>query len=116
MSRLSFDEILDFIIEANAERVELLFRRPKKEDKVGISSSNMNPTRGIKWADEEKDNVPTKSSHSHSRNSSLDRSESKSRSSRDGSSKREKESSSRRRRRRVADDEMTDDGQNIANE
>ena len=26
MSRLSFDEILDFIIEANAERVELLFR------------------------------------------------------------------------------------------
>ena len=30
MSRLTFDEIMDFIIDADAESVDLLFRRPKK--------------------------------------------------------------------------------------
>jgi len=30
MSRLTFDEIMDFIIEADKERVDLLFRRPTK--------------------------------------------------------------------------------------
>lgn len=31
MSRLTFDEIMDFIIEADKERVDLLFRRPGKD-------------------------------------------------------------------------------------
>ena len=32
MSRLTFDEIMDFIIEADKERVDLLFRRPVNRD------------------------------------------------------------------------------------
>ena len=32
MSRLTFDEIMDFIIEADPEAVSLLFRRPRKEN------------------------------------------------------------------------------------
>jgi hypothetical protein len=36
MSRLTFDEIMDFIIEADKERVDLLFRRPNRgKDKDG---------------------------------------------------------------------------------
>ncbi|KAL7538773.1 hypothetical protein ACHAXR_008786 [Thalassiosira sp. AJA248-18] len=37
MSRLTFDEIMDFIIEADKERVDLLFRRPGK-DKLAIGN------------------------------------------------------------------------------
>lgn len=35
MSRLTFDEIMDFIIEADKDRVDLLFRRPGK-DKMAV--------------------------------------------------------------------------------
>ena len=38
MSRLTFDEIMDFIIEADPERVNLLFRRPRKEEMTNYSS------------------------------------------------------------------------------
>ena len=37
MSRLTFDEIMDFIIEADKERVDLLFRRPDKEKLLNTS-------------------------------------------------------------------------------
>ena len=36
MSRLTFDEIMDFIIEADKERVDLLFRRPNREAQVEL--------------------------------------------------------------------------------
>ena len=63
MSRLTFDEIMEFIIEADAERVNLLFRRPAKEksDKkgeplspgtLGGVGSNSN---SVKWIDESSD-------------------------------------------------------------
>ena len=63
MSRLTFDEIMEFIIEADAERVNLLFRRPAKDksDKkgdplspgaLGGVGSNSN---SVKWIDESSD-------------------------------------------------------------
>ncbi|KAL7507742.1 hypothetical protein ACHAXN_004895 [Cyclotella atomus] len=63
MSRLTFDEIMEFIIEADAERVDLLFRRPAKDksDKKGEPlspgalegvGSNSN---SVKWIDENSD-------------------------------------------------------------
>jgi len=61
MSRLTFDEIMDFIIEADPERVNLLFRRPRKEllgskstsggsvlSLTGTAQSNT-----VKWADDQ---------------------------------------------------------------
>lgn len=57
MSRLTFDEIMDFIIEADPEQVNLLFRRPRKEilnARHGIKApaSGTNTT-GVKWVDDE---------------------------------------------------------------
>lgn len=60
MSRLTFDEIMEYIIEANPDRVDLLFRRPTKDksDKTGDPlspgalagvGSNSN---SVKWIDE----------------------------------------------------------------
>jgi hypothetical protein len=46
MSRLTFDEIMDFIIDADADNVDLLFRRPKK-DKTPEGARNQTTT--IKW-------------------------------------------------------------------
>lgn len=55
MSRLSFDEIMDFIIEADPEEVNLLFRRPRKETlqaRQGIKkSSGSQPA--VKWVDDD---------------------------------------------------------------
>ncbi|CAB9514364.1 expressed unknown protein [Seminavis robusta] len=55
MSRLSFDEIMDFIIEADPEEVNLLFRRPRKETlqaRQGIKKpSNSQPA--VKWVDDD---------------------------------------------------------------
>eukprot|EP00535_Pseudo-nitzschia_heimii_P005512 CAMPEP_0197185102 /NCGR_PEP_ID=MMETSP1423-20130617/11154_1 /TAXON_ID=476441 /ORGANISM="Pseudo-nitzschia heimii, Strain UNC1101" /LENGTH=892 /DNA_ID=CAMNT_0042636067 /DNA_START=135 /DNA_END=2813 /DNA_ORIENTATION=+ len=62
MSRLTFDEIMDFIIEADPEEVNLLFRRPRKEQlnaRHGINlnkSSNPNGP-GVKWIDDEARNM-----------------------------------------------------------
>jgi hypothetical protein len=57
MSRLTFDEIMDFIIEADPEEVNLLFRRPRKETinaRHGIKAPGFNPTGpGVKWIDDE---------------------------------------------------------------
>jgi hypothetical protein len=58
MSRLSFDEIMDFIIEADPEEVNLLFRRPRKETlqaRHGMKthSSNKDSSAGVKWVDDE---------------------------------------------------------------
>lgn len=62
MSRLTFDEIMDFIIEADPEEVNLLFRRPRKEvlnTRYGVNalkSSNPNGP-GVKWIDDEERNI-----------------------------------------------------------
>lgn len=58
MSRLTFDEIMDFIIEADPEEVNLLFRRPKKEtlkERAGIKTPSNNTTSGpgVKWVDDD---------------------------------------------------------------
>jgi hypothetical protein len=79
MSRLTFDEIMDFIIEADPEEVNLLFRRPRKEQlnaRHGINlakASNPNGP-GVKWIDDEARNTAgnkvgkPETSHASSRN------------------------------------------------
>jgi len=55
MSRLSFDEIMDFIIEADPEEVNLLFRRPRKETlqaRQGIKKSSASQP-AVKWVDDD---------------------------------------------------------------
>ena len=66
VSRLTFDEIMDIIIEANPEAVNLLFRRPRKEQLTATSNQATIPTgpaamiqktnsrdqrTGVKWID-----------------------------------------------------------------
>ena len=66
VSRLTFDEIMDIIIEANPEAVNLLFRRPRKEQLNATSNQASIPTgpaamiqktnsrdqrTGVKWMD-----------------------------------------------------------------
>lgn len=58
MSRLTFDEIMDFIIEADPEEVNLLFRRPNKEtlkERAGIKtpSAVTSTGPGVKWVDDD---------------------------------------------------------------
>ena len=62
MSRLTFDEIMDFIIEADPESVSLLFRRPRKESLqaamgVGGVGSDVGGGAGtdtkVKWIDDD---------------------------------------------------------------
>lgn len=63
MSRLTFDEIMEFIIEADADRVDLLFRRPAKDksDKKGepVSPGGLggvgSNSNSVKWIDESSD-------------------------------------------------------------
>lgn len=61
VSRLTFDEIMDFIIEADPESVNLLFRRPRKEtlqarqgvqQKLNAAANKDNPST-VKWVDED---------------------------------------------------------------
>jgi hypothetical protein len=63
MSRLTFDEIMDFIIEADPEEVNLLFRRPRKEivnARNGVKTPNANVAgAGVKWVDDDQ-RVPGK--------------------------------------------------------
>lgn len=60
MSRLTFDEIMDFIIEADPEEVNLLFRRPRKEvlhARMGIKTPTATPSGpGVKWVDDDSRN------------------------------------------------------------
>lgn len=62
VSRMTFDEIMDFIIEADPEAVNLLFRRPRKEtlqarqgvqQKLNAAANKDNPST-VKWVDEER--------------------------------------------------------------
>jgi hypothetical protein len=55
MSRLSFDEIMDFIIEADPEEVNLLFRRPRKETLQARQGSKKpaNSQPAVKWVDDD---------------------------------------------------------------
>jgi len=62
MSRLTFDEIMDFIIEADPEEVNLLFRRPRKEQLNARHGINLNKASnpngpGVKWIDDEARNI-----------------------------------------------------------
>ncbi len=50
MSRLTFDEIMDFIIEADADNVDLLFRRPKKDSRNPVNDSSKKGS-NVKWVD-----------------------------------------------------------------
>jgi hypothetical protein len=61
VSRLNFDQIMDFIIEADPECVNLLFRRPRKEilqarqgvqQKLNAAANKDNPST-VKWVDED---------------------------------------------------------------
>jgi hypothetical protein len=59
MSRLTFDEIMDFIIEADPEEVNLLFRRPRKEminGRHGLKHPANPAVPGVKWIDDEERN------------------------------------------------------------
>eukprot|EP00548_Thalassiothrix_antarctica_P005683 CAMPEP_0194139190 /NCGR_PEP_ID=MMETSP0152-20130528/8909_1 /TAXON_ID=1049557 /ORGANISM="Thalassiothrix antarctica, Strain L6-D1" /LENGTH=872 /DNA_ID=CAMNT_0038836967 /DNA_START=272 /DNA_END=2890 /DNA_ORIENTATION=- len=67
MSRLTFDEIMDFIIEADPEQVNLLFRRPRKEilaarSAAGKAATNSNSSASVKWIDDEENNKKNKTS------------------------------------------------------
>jgi hypothetical protein len=62
MSRLTFDEIMDFIIEADPEQVNLLFRRPRKEVLAARNALKAPPSNkystnanaaSVKWVDED---------------------------------------------------------------
>ena len=62
MSRLTFDEIMDFIIEADPEQVNLLFRRPRKEVLLArnalkaappTKSSSQSEKANVKWVDDD---------------------------------------------------------------
>ena len=62
MSRLTFDEIMDFIIEADPEQVNLLFRRPRKEVLAARNALKAPPSNkhtsnanaaSVKWIDED---------------------------------------------------------------
>jgi hypothetical protein len=75
VSRLTFDEIMDFIIEADPETVNLLFRRPRKEvlnARLGNKPPSGGP--GVKWVDDgdrkvEKEKKPSKKEKKPSRRS-----------------------------------------------
>lgn len=51
MSRLTFDEIMDFIIEADPENVNLLFRRPRKEMLEARQDAKSSNDDRVKWVD-----------------------------------------------------------------
>jgi len=81
MSRLSFDEIMDFIIEADPEEVNLLFRRPRKETlqerqgkKLNTSAASSNGAPNVKWVDDDvRNNKKDKKSSSKSKSKSSSR-------------------------------------------
>ena len=68
VSRLTFDEIMDFIIEADPDAVNLLFRRPRKEmlqARQGIqqklnAAANKDAIATVKWVDEEAEEKKSK--------------------------------------------------------
>ena len=56
MSRLTFDEIMDFIIEADPDQVNLLFRRPRKGSlptRLGPKPMTTPPNASVKWPDDD---------------------------------------------------------------
>ncbi len=59
MSRLTFDEIMDFIIEAHADNVQLLFRRPKKDAGAGAAMDSAKRSSNVKWVDSKDKKVVT---------------------------------------------------------
>ena len=74
VSRMTFDEIMDFIIEADPESVNLLFRRPRKEtlqarqgvqQKLNAVANKDNPST-VKWVDEKDGERPGKDRKSSS--------------------------------------------------
>lgn len=56
MSRLTFDEIMDFIIEADPDQVNLLFRRPRKgmpTTRPPVKSHSTPQNASVKWPDDD---------------------------------------------------------------
>jgi len=54
MSRLTFDEIMDFIIEADPDQVNLLFRRPRKGLPIRAPKNITTPQNAsVKWPDDD---------------------------------------------------------------
>ena len=55
MSRLTFDEIMDFIIEADPDQVNLLFRRPRKglPNRAAPKNIMSPPSASVKWPDDD---------------------------------------------------------------
>uniref|UniRef100_A0A7S2L1S9 PDZ domain-containing protein n=1 Tax=Leptocylindrus danicus TaxID=163516 RepID=A0A7S2L1S9_9STRA len=110
MSRLSFDEILDFIIDADADKVDLLFRRPKKDNASVASKSRGGQQTGITWAEEDEileeaevvNSTKTKSKSRESSSSHRDRDRDSNKSHKSSSS-RSRHSSSRKKGRRRDD-------------
>ena len=109
MSRLTFDKIMDFIIEADPERVQLLFWRPCKEAFVasavipgvpsvsGASSGNIAPSKNkVKWIDEKSKTCD--GLHTQKTTDSLDKESSKHSVEEDGNDWREKERERERER------------------
>jgi hypothetical protein len=73
MSRLTFDEIMDFIIEADPEEVNLLFRRPRKEvlnARHGIKQPTISSGPGVKWIDDDARNKTSVTSSTNSKGTS----------------------------------------------
>jgi PDZ domain len=68
VSRLTFDEIMDFIIEADPDSVNLLFRRPRKDmlqARQGVqqklnAAANKDAIATVKWVDEEAEEKKSK--------------------------------------------------------
>ena len=63
MSRLTFDEIMDFIIEADPDQVNLLFRRPRKgalPTRLGPKPMTTPAIASVKWPDDDMRNKKEK--------------------------------------------------------
>jgi hypothetical protein len=102
VSRMTFDEIMDFIIEADPDAVNLLFRRPRKEtlqarqgvqQKLNAAANKDNPST-VKWVDDEQ-----RAQQSSGKKPPKDRSAAK--------RKESKKTSRRAKKETVTDDEET---------
>jgi len=85
VSRLTFDEIMDFIIDADPDSVNLLFRRPRKETlqaRQGVqqklnAAANKDAPSTVKWVDEASGSAPPEKKKPPKESSSSSRKERK---------------------------------------
>ncbi|KAL3915630.1 MAG: hypothetical protein SGILL_005557, partial [Bacillariaceae sp.] len=110
MSRLTFDEIMDFIIEADPEEVNLLFRRPRKETlnaRHGIKQPSNPNGPGVKWIDDEARNKTSVTSSQNSKGTSEKPEEAAAAAAAKASSRPGKKDKKSRRSRNNKDDDET---------